>query len=324
MLTRRNALQLAASAVAMPFVSTTGRAQAYPSRPVKLVVPYPPGGGSDIYSRMMTPWLSERLGQQFIIENRPGAAGNVGTEAVARAAPDGYTILNVNAAHAINANLYDKLNFNILRDIAPIAGLITEPQVLAVNPRLGVKTVADLIAHAKANPGKINFASSGAGSSQHLAGELLKMMTGTNMVHVPYRGMAPALSDVIGGQVQCTFAGLTVALEHLRAGTLHPVAVASLTRSAALPDTPTLDEFVKGFESSLWFGFGAPRGTSKEIVERLNKEINAGLADPSLRAKLTATGATILSLSATEFGEKLVSETEKWGNVIRTANIKPD
>jgi tripartite-type tricarboxylate transporter receptor subunit TctC len=321
---RRQFLHLAAGAAALPAVSRTAGAQTYPTRPVRIVVGYPPGGGLDIVARLIGQWLSERLGQPFIIENRPGAGGNIGTEAVVRAPPDGYTLLMAVTANAINATLYDKLNFNFIRDVAPVASIVRTPNVMVVNPSTPTKTVPEFIAYAKANPGKINMASAGNGSSQHLSGELFKLMAGADMVHVPYRGGAPALIDLMGAQVQVYFSATASAVEYIRAGKLRALAVTTATRSQALPDIPTVGDFLPGYEASDWYGIGAPKNTPAEIVEKLNKEINAGLADPRLKVRLADLGGTVLLGSPADFGTLLVEETEKWAKVIRAANIKAE
>jgi tripartite-type tricarboxylate transporter receptor subunit TctC len=323
-LPRRQFLHLTAGAAALSAVSHFAWAQAYPTRPVRLVVGFPPGGGTDITARLIGQWLSERLGQQFVIENRPGAGSNIATEGVARAAADGYTLLLVSAAHAINATLYDRLNYNFLRDIAPVAGIIRVPNVMEVNPSLPPKSVSEFIAYAKANPGKVNYASGGNGTAQHLSGELFKMMTGVVMVHVPYRGDAPALTDLIGGQVQVMFGSIPPSVEHIKAGKLRALAVTTATRAEALPDIPTVSDFVSGYEASAWYGIGAPKSTPAEIIDTLNKEINAGLSDPKIKARLADLGGTVLSGSPADFGKLIADETEKWGKVIRAANIKPE
>jgi tripartite-type tricarboxylate transporter receptor subunit TctC len=323
-LPRRQFLHLTAGAAALSAVSHFAWAQAYPTRPVRLVVGFPPGGGTDITARLIGQWLSERLGQQFVIENRPGAGSNIATEGVARAAADGYTLLLVSAAHAINATLYDRLNYNFLRDFAPVAGIIRVPNVMEVNPSLPPKSVSEFIAYAKANPGKVNYASGGNGTAQHLSGELFKMMTGVVMVHVPYRGDAPALTDLIGGQVQVMFGSIPPSVEHIRAGKLRALAVTTATRSEALPDIPTVSDFVPGYEASAWYGIGAPKSTPAEIIDTLNKEINAGLSDPKIKARLADLGGNVLSGSPADFGKLIADETEKWGKVIRAANIKPE
>jgi tripartite-type tricarboxylate transporter receptor subunit TctC len=323
-LPRRQFLRLTAGAAALSAVSHFAWAQAYPTRPVRLVVGFPPGGGTDITARLIGQWLSERLGQQFVIENRPGAGSNIATEGVVRAAADGYTLLLVSAAHAINATLYDRLNYNFLRDIAPIAGVIRLPNVMEVNPSLPPKSVSEFLAYARSNPGKINFASGGNGTAQHLAGELFKMMTGVDMVHVPYRGAAPALTDLIGGQVQVMFGDMPSSIEYVRTGKLCALAVTTAMRAEALLDLPPVADFVPGYEASTWYGLGVPRNTPAEIVDRLNKEINAALSDPKIKARLADLGGTVLSGSPADFGKLIADETEKWGKVIRAANIKPE
>jgi tripartite-type tricarboxylate transporter receptor subunit TctC len=322
-LPRRKFVHLVAGAAALPAVSHFVWAQTYPTRPVHLVVGFPPGGGTDITARLIGQWLSERLGQQFVIENRPGAGSNIATEGVVRAAADGYTLLLVSAAHAINATLYDRLNYNFLRDVAPVAGVIRVPNLMEVNPSLPPKSVPEFIAYAKANPGKVNYASGGNGTAQHLTGELFKMMTGVDMVHVPYRGAAPALTDLIGGQVQVMFGDMPSSIEHIRAGTLRPLAVTTTARSEALPDLPPVGDFVPGYEASTWYGLGAPANTPAEIVDKLHKEINAALSDPKIKARLADLGGTVLSGSPADFGRLIADETEKWGKVIHAANIKP-
>jgi tripartite-type tricarboxylate transporter receptor subunit TctC len=322
-LPRRQFLHLAAGAAALPAASRIARAQAYPTRPVRIIVGIAAGGAADIGARLLGQWLSERLGQSFVVENRPGAGGTIGTEAVVRAPPDGYTLLMVNPPMAINATLYERLNYNFLRDIAPVGSFYRQSFVLEVNLSIPVKTVPDLIAYARANPGKINMASGGTGTGGHVTGELFKMMTGVDMVHVPYRGGAPALTDLVAGQVQVMFDPLTASIEHIRAGKVRPLAVTTATRSELLPDLPTVGDFVPGYEASSWSGVGAPRNTPVDIVERLNKEITAGLANPKLKARLAALGTTVFPSSPAEFGKLLADETEKWGKVIRAANIKP-
>jgi tripartite-type tricarboxylate transporter receptor subunit TctC len=321
---RRQFLHLAAGAAALPAASRFAMAQVYPTRPVRLIVPFAAGGGSDIFARLMGRWLSERLGQQFVIENRPGGATNIGTEAVVRAPADGYTLLMVSTPHVTNATLYEKLNFNFIRDIAPVAGFIRGINVMVVNSSVPARTVPEFIVYAKANHHKVNMASAGNGTASHLSGELFKMMAGVNMVHVPYRSAGPALTDLLGGQVQVMFAGAVSSIEYIKVGRLRALAVATATRSEALPDIPTVGEFVPGYESSNWFGVGAPKATPAEIVERLNKEINAGLADPKLKARLADLGGATLALSPAEFGKLIADETEKWGKVIRAANIKAE
>lgn len=321
-LVRRGFLQLAAWAAAVPAVSRIAQAQAYPTRPVRLVSPFAPGGPGDIVARPLTQWLSERLGQPFVIENRTGAGSNIGTEAVVRAFPDGYTLLLVAPSSAINATLYDKLNFNFIRDIAPVAIVVRTPEVMVVHPSVPATTVPEFIVYAKANPGKINMASSGIGSSQHVSGELFKMMTGVNMVHVPYRGGAPALTDLIAGQVQVMFTNPLGLIEHIGAGKLRGLAVTTANRSPALPDLPTVGDFVPGYEASGWFGVGAPKGTPPGIIDKLNKEINGALADPKMKARLADMGGMVRPGSPADFGKLIADETEKWGKVIRAANIK--
>jgi tripartite-type tricarboxylate transporter receptor subunit TctC len=319
---RRQFLHLAAGVAALPVMSRMARAQVYPSRPVRIVVGFPPGGGNDILARLMGQWLSERLGQPFIIENRPGGGSNIGTEAVVRAPPDGYTLLLVVPANAINTAFYEKLSFNFTLDIAPVASIAGGLFVMLVNPSFPAKTVPEFIAYAKTNPGKINMASAGIGDGTHMCGELFKMMAGINMVHVPYRGGAPALTDLIGGQVQVMFAGMSSSIEYIRAGTLRALAVTTATRSEVLPDVPTVGEFVPAYEASTWFGIGAPRNTPTDIIDKLNKEINAALGDPKIKARLGDLGGMPLTGSPADFGKLIADETEKWGKVVRAANIK--
>jgi tripartite-type tricarboxylate transporter receptor subunit TctC len=321
---RRRFLHGAAGAVALPALSRFARAQSYPSRPVRIMVGFAAGTGADILARLIGQWLSERLGQQFVIENRPGAGTNIATEAVVRAAPDGHTLLAVSPANAINAALYEKLNFIFIRDIAPVASIMRTPNVVLVNPSIPAKSVPELITYAKANPGKISFASGGSGSGSHMSGELFKMMTGIDIVHVPYRGGGPALTDLLGGQVQLMFPGTTASLAYIRAGTLRALAVTTAARSDVLPDIPTVGDFVPGYESSLMDGIGAPKDTRPEIIDRLNKEINAGLADPKLKARLADLGGTVLPGSPAEFGKLIAEETEKWAKVVKFAGAKPD
>ena len=321
---RRRFLYLAAGAAALPAAPRIASAQTYPARPVRIVVGYAPGGGTDLVARLMGQWLSERLGQQFVIENRTGAATNIGTEAVVRAPADGYTLLLAHTANAINATLYEKLGFNFIRDIAPVAALIRVPTVMVVNPSLPAKTVLEFIAYAKANPGKINMASGGAGGPDHMSGELFKAMTGVNMIHVPYRGLSPALSDLLGGQVQVVFSSLPAAIEYIRAGKLRALAVTTATRFEGVPDIPTVGDVVPGYEASQWYGVGVPRNTPVEIVEKLNKEINAGLADPKLKAQLADLGGTTLPGSAADFARLIAEETEKWAKVVKLSGAKPD
>ena len=323
-LPRRRFLQLGAGAVALPAVSRIARAQAYPARPVRIIVGFPAGSGVDIVARLVGQWLAERVGQPFIIENRPGAGGNIATEAVVRAAPDGQTLLWIGSPNAINATLYEKLNFDFLRDIAPVASINCEPSAMVVNTSFPVKSVPEFIAYAKANAGKINMASAGNGTVSHVAGELFKMMAGVDMVHVPYRGGPPALTDLLGGQVQVMFVTTSASIEHIKAGKLRPLAVTTAARSEALPDIPTVGEFVPGYEGSNCFGLGAPRGTPTEIVEKLNREINAGLADPKIKARFADLGGTVLPLSPADFGKLIADETEKWSKVVKFSGAKPD
>ena len=300
------------------------RALDYPTRPVHVIVGYPAGGTTDILARLVGQYLSERLGQQFIIDNRSGAGNNIGTEAVVNAAPDGYTLLLVNPANAINATLYEKLSFNFVRDIVPVAGIIRVPNVMEVNPAVPAKTVAEFIAYTKANPGKVNMASSGNGTSIHVSGELFKMMTRVDMLHVPYRGSAPALTDLMGGQVQVLFDNMPSSIEYLKAGKLRPLAVTTAARSDALPGVPTVAETVPGYEASAWFGLGAPKGTPAEIVDKLNAAVNAGLADPKLKARLADLGGTMLVGPPGDFGKLVVEETEKWAKVVKFSGARPD
>jgi tripartite-type tricarboxylate transporter receptor subunit TctC len=323
-LPRRTFLRLAAGAAALPAVSRIAMAQAYPTRPVRLIVPVAPAGATDILARLMGQWLSDRLGQPFVIDNRPGGGTNIGTEAVVHAPADGYTLLMVNAASAINATLYAKLNFNFIRDIVPVAGITREHLVMQVNPSVPAKTVPEFIAYTKAAPGKINMASGGNGAPSHIAGELFKMMASVDMVHVPYRGAAPALTDLLGGQVQVYFGPMPSSIEYIKTGRLRALAVTTATRSETLPDLPTVGEFVPGYEASTWFGVGAPKATPAEIVEKLNKEIIAGLADPKIKARLADLGGGPLALSPAEFSKFIADETEKWGKVIRAAGIKAE
>ena len=322
-LPRRKFLHLAAGAAALPAVSRIARAQAYPSRPVKLVVGSAAGGPLDIVGRLAGQWLSERLGQQFIVENRPGAGSNIAAEAVVRAMPDGYTLMVAGLSNAANESLYEKLNFNFIRDIAPVAGIIRTPLIMELNPSFPARTVPEFIAHAKVNPGKINMAGANVGSPGHLAGELFKSMTGLDILYVSYRGSAPALTDLLGGQVHMMFDPLPSSIEHVRAGKLRPLAVTTAARSEALPDTPVMADFVPGYEASSWYGIAAPKNTPREIIENLNSQINSALADPRNRARLADLGGMLLSGSPAEFGKLIVDETEKWGKVIRAANIKP-
>ena len=323
-LTRRNFLHLTVGAAVLSAVSRVARAQGYPSRPVRIIVGFAPGGATDIMARLMGQSLSERLRQPFVIENKPGAATNIATEAVVNAAPDGYTLLMVTSVNAINASVYEKLNFNLIRDVVPIASIHREPFVMEANPSVPVKTVAEFIAYAKANPGKLTMASAGIGSGNHISGELFKMMTGVNLVHVPYRGGGPALVDLISGQVQVLFATMSSSIEYVRAGKLRALAVTTATRSSVLPDIPTVAEFVPGYESSFWTGVGAPKNTPAEIVDKLNKEMNATLADPKFKARLADLGGTALSGSPLDFGKFVADETEKWAKVVKFAGVKAD
>jgi len=321
-LPRRRFLHLAAGAATLSAMSRMASAQTYPSRPVRIVVGWAAGGASDTTARLIGQWLSERLHQQFIIDNRPGAVGNIATEAVVRAPPDGYTLLLADMNAAVNATLYDKLNFNFVRDIAPVASMMSLPIVVVVHPSFPAKTMPEFIAYAEANPGKINYGSGGVGSGTHMPAELFKMMTGVNMSPVQYRGEAPALTDLLGGHVQVVFADTAGASEHVKAGKLRPLAVGSATRWAALPEVPTVGEFVPGYEARFWTGIGAPRNTPVEIIDRLNHEINAGLADPKVKARIAELGGIGLAGSPDEFGKFIAKEREKWAKVIREANIK--
>ena len=323
-LPRRNFLHLAAGAAALPAVSRFAWAQAYPSRPVRIIVPFAPGGATDIIARLIGQWLSERLGQQFVTENRPGAGSNIGTEVVVNAPPDGYTLLLVGASSAINATLYEKLSFNFLRDIAPVSGIISTPFIMAVNPSFPAKTVSEFIAYAQANPGRISMASAGNGSTAHVTGELFKMMTSVEMVHVPYRGSAPAVTDLLGGQVQVMFDPLSSSIEYIKVGKLRALAVTTRTRWETLPDIPTVGDFVPGFEASAWQGIAAPKNMPSEIVEKLNNEINTALADPKMTARLADVGGTVLRGSYVDFAKLVAEDIEKWAKVIRAANIKPE
>ena len=323
-LPRRRFLHLAAGAAALPTVSRFARAQSYPSRPVRIVVGFPPGGPADILARLIGQSLSERLGQPFIVENRPGASGNIGTEAVIRAPADGHTLLLVVPGNAISDLLYDKLSFSFIRDTAPVAGISNGPLVMEVNPAVPVHTVPEFIAYTKARPGRVNYASPGIGTTIHLCGELFKMMTGVNMVHVPYRGNAPAVTDLIAGQVQVMFADTPSSIEHVRAGKLRALAVTTAVRSEILPEMPTVSEFLPGFVASNWFGVAAPRNTPPEIIDKLNTEIGVVLAEPKVKARLADLGAAVLAGSPADFGRFIAAEAEKWGKVIRTTGIKAD
>ena len=324
LLGRRKFLHLAAGAIALPAVSRIARAQSYPTRPVRIVVGFPPAGGADIFARLMGQWLSERLGQQFIIENRPGAASNIATEAVVRAPADGYTLLLITNPNVINATLYDKLHYNFIRDIMPVAGVDRVPNVMEIHPSVPAKTVPEFIAYAKANPGKINMGSGGNGTSQHVAGELFKMMTGVNLVHVPYRGAGPALVDLLAGQVQIMFDTVSGSIGHITTGKLRALAVTTAARSEALPDIPTVGDFVPGYEASTFHGMGAPRNTPPEIVDKLNKEINAGLADPAIKARIAELGSVPMPMTPADFAEFIADETEKWAKVVKFSGAKVD
>ena len=322
-LSRRTFLHLAAGTAAMPFASRMARAEAYPSRSVRLIVGFSAGATADTVSRLIGQWLSERLGQPFIVENRPGAGGNLATEAAVRAAPDGYTLLYITPSNAINATLYEKLNFNFRREIAPVARIGQQPDVMVVHPSVPAKTVLEFIAYAKTNPGKINMASSGIGATPHMAGELFKMMTGVNMTHIPYRGEAPALTDLLAGQMQVMFSTLPASIEHIRAGKLRPLAVTTASRAQALPDLPTVGDFVPGYNVSSWQGIGVPNKTPAEIIDKLNSQINAALADPKIGARLANLGNTVLPGSPADFGNFIADETEKWAKVVKFADLRP-
>jgi tripartite-type tricarboxylate transporter receptor subunit TctC len=324
MLPRRQCLRLVAGAATLPVTSWLARAQAYPSRPVHSIVAAPAGGGIDIAARLIGQWLSERLGQQFVIENRPGGGGNIGEEALVRARPDGHTLFLATPANAINATLYERLSFNFVRDIAAVGGLMSVPLVVVVNPSLATRTVPEFISYAKAHPGKINMGLGGTGGVDHVAGALFRIKTGTDLTFVPYRGLAPALADLIGGQIQVLFSSIAAAIQYIKTGKLRALAVTSAARAEALPDLPTVGEFVPGVEATQWYGLVAPKDTSADIVDRLNNEINAGLADSQLKAKFAELGGIVLPGSPADFAKLIADETEKWGNVIRTANIKPE
>jgi tripartite-type tricarboxylate transporter receptor subunit TctC len=323
-LPRRQFLHLTAGAAALPAVSRFAWAQTYPARPVRIVVGFAAGGPADIVARLIAQWLSERLGQPFVVENRTGAATNIAAEAVVRSPPDGYTLLFVTSANAVNTLLYEKLSFNLSRDIVPVASLFRAPSVLEVNPSVPAKTVPEFIAYAKANPGKIIMASSGIGTASHVFGELFKFMTGVNLVHVPYRGAAPAVADLLAGQVQVFFDPIPNSIGYIRSGKVRPLAITSATRSEALPDVPTVSEFVPGYEASFWFGVGAPKATPAEIVDKLNKEVNAALDDPKMKARLAELGGTALAGSAADFAKLIADETEKWAKVIKFGGIKSE
>jgi tripartite-type tricarboxylate transporter receptor subunit TctC len=321
---RRGFLHLAAGAAALPALSRSTGAQNYPTRPVRILVGFPPGGGTDMLARLLAQWLSERLGQQFVVESRPGGSGNLSTEAVVRASADGHTLLLITPANAINATLYDKLNFNFIRDIAAIAGIVRVPHVMLVHPSFPAETIPAFIAYAKANPGKINMASAGNGTPAHLSGELFKIMAGVDMVHVPYRGGAPAMTDLLGGQVQVYFGPTTGSTGYIAAGKLRALGVTGATRLATLPEIPTVGDFLPGFESSQWYGLGAAKNTPVAVVDQLNQEINACLSDPKIRARLADLGGTLLAGSPADFGKLIAEETERWGKVIRAANVRPE
>jgi tripartite-type tricarboxylate transporter receptor subunit TctC len=321
---RRRFFQLAVGAAVVPALSKFASAETYPAHSIRVIVGYTPGGSADLTARLMGQWLSERLGQSFVIENRPGGGTNIATEAALRSPPDGYTLLLAAPANAINATLYDKLNFNFLRDTEPVAGLIRFPNVVVVNPSVPVNSIPELIAYAKANPGKLNMASSGNGSTIHMSGELFKMLTGTNMVHVPYRGGAPALTDLIAGQVHVMFDNIPTCAEHVKSGKLRGLAVTSTTRSDVLPDLPTVADFLPGYEASAWYGITVPKNTPTDIIDRLNKETNAVLGEPAAKKRFAELGAFLLPGSAADFGKLLADETEKWGKVVKFAGAKVD
>ena len=323
-LLHRQFLKLAAVVAAAAAVPQFASALDYPTRPVRIIAGFAAGGGVDVTARLIGQWLTDRLGQSFVIENRPGAGGNIGTEAVVNAAPDGYTLLLATVPNAVNASLYEKLNFNFIRDIVPVAGVIRVPMVILLNPSVPAATVAEFISYAKANPDKVNMASAGNGSAPHMAGELFKMMAGVNLVHVPYRGQGPALTDLLGGQVQVLFAATPGTTEYITTGKLRALAVTSASRAEMLPELRTVAEFVPGYEASQWYGIGVPRNTPVEIVDKLNKEINAAIADPAMKARFAAIGGEPLPGSAAEFGKLISEETEKWGRVVRAAGIKPE
>jgi tripartite-type tricarboxylate transporter receptor subunit TctC len=323
-LARRRFLGLAAALPAALAVSRISWAQTYPTRPVRIVVPFAPGGLNDIATRLIGQWLSERLGQQFLTENRPGAGSNIGTESVVRSPPDGYTLLAVGSSAAINATLYEKLNYNFIRDVTPVAGVVRVPQVMQVHPSIPVKTVADFVEYVRANPGKIAVGSGGNGSPAHVALELFKMMAGIYLVHVPYRGAGPAITDLLGGQIQATFTDMPASIEYIRAGRLRALAVGTAARSAALPDVPTVSESLPGFEASQWTGIFAPVNTPSEIIGKLNAETNAGLADAKLSRRFADFGGIVLPGSPADFGKLVADETEKWGKVVKFSGAKPE
>jgi len=321
---RRQFLQLTAGAAALPAFARDALAQSYPSRPVRWIVGFATGGGNDIVARLMGQWLSERLGQPFIVDNRPGGGANIATEAVVNAAPDGYTLLMAGIPNATNAALYPNLKFNFMREIMPVVGILRIPNVMVVHPAFPAKTLPEFLSFAKANPGKINMASPGTGSGGHLSGELFKLMAGVNLVHVPFRGNGPALTALIGGQVDVLFPSPPSSIEHIRAGQLRGLAVTSAARSAALPDLPTIAEFVPGYEMTAWFGVGVPKGTPADIIDRLNREINSGLSDPKLQARFVSEAGTVIGGSPADFGKLIADETEKWAKVIAATNMKPE
>jgi tripartite-type tricarboxylate transporter receptor subunit TctC len=323
-LSRRRVLELATGAFAFAGIWRSARAQTYPTRPVRIIVGFPAGGPSDITARLIAQWLSEHLGQEFVVENRPGAASNIATEAALRAPPDGYTLLLVTSTNAVNATFYENLNFNFMSDIAPVAGIIRVPFVMEINPSIPAKTVPEFIAYAKANPGKINMASGGIGTSVHIAGELFKMMAGVNLVHVPYRGSAPALTDMISGQVHVMFDILTSSIQHIRSGALRALAVTSERRSEALPDLPTVGDFLPGYEATAWYGIAAPKNTPSEIVDKLNNEVNAGLADPKIKARFAELASAVIPGSPADFGRLVGDEIQKWAKVVKFSGAKPE
>jgi len=323
-LSRRRVLELATGAFAFAGIWRSARAQTYPTRPVRIIVGFPAGGPSDITARLIAQWLSEHLGQEFVVENRPGAASNIATEAALRAPPDGYTLLLVTSTNAVNATFYENLNFNFMSDIAPVAGIIRVPFVMEINPSIPAKTVPEFIAYAKANPGKINMASGGIGTSVHIAGELFKMMAGVNLVHVPYRGSAPALTDMISGQVHVMFDILTSSIQHIRSNALRALAVTSERRSEALPDLPTVGDFLPGYEATAWYGIAAPKYTPSEIVDKLNNEVNTGLADPKIKARFAELASAVIPGSPADFGRLVGDEIQKWAKVVKFSGAKPE